>query len=184
MITRKVAQQALDALERISVHGIMSVHNRQPVWVLPVRLDKDSQEAIKALKFALEQPEPVQAKSDNLESMSEMNRTIAYSAASKLREMGLDWDGEAWVTLPKDDPVPVPMPKPLIDPKDIRVEIVLKELGGFAPISSSAVRVTHIPSGLTFESGTERGQHANRDKAMKQLYAALAQPNASIRPCL
>jgi hypothetical protein len=48
--------------------------------------------AIDALKAALEQTEP-------LVSMSEMNRTVAYCAASKLRELGYDWDGKIWASL-------------------------------------------------------------------------------------
>ena len=32
-----------------------------------------------------------------LKDMSEMNRTIAYCAASKLREIGYEWDGKNWV---------------------------------------------------------------------------------------
>jgi hypothetical protein len=31
--------------------------------------------------------------------MSEMNRTVAYCAASKLRELGYDWDGKIWASL-------------------------------------------------------------------------------------
>jgi hypothetical protein len=31
--------------------------------------------------------------------MSEMNRTVAYCAASKLRELGYDWDGKIWAAL-------------------------------------------------------------------------------------
>lgn len=34
---------------------------------------------------------------DPLPGMSDINRTIAYSAAQKLRELGYEWDGINWI---------------------------------------------------------------------------------------
>ena len=42
-----------------------------------------------------------------LAGMSEMNRTIAYCAASKLRELGYEWDGKTWAALAQQEQEPV-----------------------------------------------------------------------------
>ncbi len=42
-----------------------------------------------------------------LAGMSEMNRTIAYCAAAKLRELGYEWNGQAWAALAQEEQEPV-----------------------------------------------------------------------------
>jgi hypothetical protein len=76
-VDRAILEQVLEALEH---DGLLK-----------------KKQAITALRAALAQQEP-------LAGMSEMNRTIAYCAAAKLRELGYEWDGQAWAALAQQEP--------------------------------------------------------------------------------